>query len=59
MGTTKTSTNTQAVKTVTCDTCGEIIKSNCDWRQGRCPHREPMISPEIIRKFFNFFKRSK
>lgn len=59
MGTTKTCRNTQAVKSITCDTCGEISASNCDWRQGRCPHRKPMISPETIRKFFNFFKRSK
>jgi hypothetical protein len=58
VGTTKARQNTQAVKSVTCDHCGEIPTSNCDWRQGRCPHREPMIRPETIRKFFNFFKRS-
>lgn len=28
-----------------CNACGEdtVKKINCDWRQGRCPHRKPMI----------------
>jgi hypothetical protein len=26
-----------------CNICGEQIKSNCDWRQGRCPHRPSML----------------
>ena len=21
-----------------CDHCGDEVKANCDWRQGRCPH---------------------
>lgn len=25
-----------------CNTCGEEIKANCDWRQGRCPHLPSM-----------------
>ena len=26
-----------------CIACGEDIKPNCDWRQGRCPHQPAMI----------------
>ena len=26
-----------------CKTCGENIRSDCDWRQGRCPHRPSML----------------
>lgn len=26
-----------------CDTCRQEIADNCDWNQGRCPHRKPMI----------------
>ena len=26
-----------------CTTCREEIKDNCDYNQGRCPHRKPMI----------------
>lgn len=27
-----------------CEYCGENIKMNCDWRQGRCPHIPPMLT---------------
>ncbi len=26
-----------------CKTCRSEITPDCDWRQGRCPHRKPMI----------------
>jgi len=26
-----------------CKTCRSEIDLNCDWNQGRCPHRKPMI----------------
>jgi hypothetical protein len=26
-----------------CNTCRQIIHTNCDYNQGRCPHRKPMI----------------
>ena len=26
-----------------CKTCNKEITGNCDWDQGRCPHRKPMI----------------
>lgn len=30
--------------TKTCDTCGESIRPDCDYGQGRCPHRPPLIN---------------
>jgi hypothetical protein len=30
-----------------CNVCGEQLKENginCDWNQGRCPHRTPMLT---------------
>jgi len=59
MGTGTTRRNPKAVKLARCSICYEIPKPDCDWRQGRCPHREPMISSAVIHNFFNFFKRSK
>lgn len=41
-----------------CDFCGENVKLNgadCDWRQGRCPHRPPMINPHAFR-FYNLIQ---
>lgn len=32
-----------------CTTCGNEIKSNCDWQQGRCPHQSPMIDLDIFK----------
>ena len=26
-----------------CSTCRKEITEECDWNQGRCPHRKPMI----------------
>lgn len=27
-----------------CNACGDEIKIDCDWRQGRCPHRTPLLT---------------
>jgi hypothetical protein len=27
-----------------CDTCGNEIRADCDYRQGRCPHVPPLIN---------------
>ena len=27
-----------------CSTCNREITEDCDWHQGRCPHRKPMIN---------------
>jgi hypothetical protein len=29
-----------------CKHCGEEVRTNCDWRQGRCPH-----SPSLVDQF--------
>jgi len=34
-----------------CKHCGEQVKDNCDWRQGRCPHRSPMFNEIVLNKF--------
>lgn len=26
-----------------CDTCGHQVHTDCNYNQGRCPHRKPMI----------------
>ena len=59
MGTGTTGTNIKKVKLARCSICYRVPSPECDWRQGRCPHREPTISSAVIRNFFNFFKRSK
>ena len=30
-------------KSKRCAVCLKAIDPNCDWKQGRCPHRPPMI----------------
>jgi hypothetical protein len=42
-----------------CNTCGEDIKVECDWRQGRCPHRPSMLTEYHFRYYnlIQFFKR--
>jgi len=32
-----------------CNTCGDEIRADCDYRQGRCPHRPPLINMEKIK----------
>jgi hypothetical protein len=44
-----------------CSTCGMKIKPNCDYQQGRCPHRASLVdlileSPYYMR-FHNLLKR--
>jgi hypothetical protein len=35
-----------------CTTCNQVVHRNCDYNQGRCPHRKPMIEiqPKDTRK---------
>jgi hypothetical protein len=46
-----------------CSTCYEPIKPDCDWRQGRCPHRRPMIEDITVdqykARFYNLLKTIK
>jgi len=43
-----------------CETCGEEIHAGCDWRQGRCPHRRPMIDDILVdnykARYYNLMK---
>jgi len=57
MGTRTSGRNIKAVKLARCSLCREIPQPDCDWHQGRCPHREPAIIETVIRNFFNFFRR--
>jgi len=59
MGTGTTRRNPKAVKLAKCSICYKVPTPDCDWRQGRCPHREPAFVEIAMRNFFNFFKRSK
>jgi len=34
-----------------CNACGSEIKIDCDWRQGRCPHRSPMLTDYHFRYY--------
>jgi len=46
-----------------CETCGDEIHQDCDYRQGRCPHRKPMLT-EIMcdqykTRFYNLLQSIK
>lgn len=44
---------------IKCDYCMKDVSPDCDWRQGRCPYREPMIT-DYHKRFYNlieFFKK--
>lgn len=56
MGTEQTRRNPKAVKLARCSICRQVPTPECDWRQGRCPHREPAIAELAIRNFLNFFR---
>jgi hypothetical protein len=32
-----------------CKTCGQNYSPDCDFRQGRCPHHQPLINIEKIK----------
>jgi len=59
VGTGTTGTNTKKVKLARCSICRQVPTTDCNWRQGRCPHRDPMIGQVVLNNFFNFFKRWK
>jgi ABC-type ATPase with predicted acetyltransferase domain len=43
-----------------CKHCGEEIKANCDWRQGRCPHAPSLVDQikqsTYYTRFYNLLK---
>jgi hypothetical protein len=46
-----------------CDHCGEQIKPDCDWRQGRCPHLpstlDTLLSDPYKARYLNLFNSIK
>lgn len=59
MGTGTSGRTTKAVKLARCSICRKVPTPDCDWQQGRCPHRELTVSQAVIHNFFNFFKKFK
>lgn len=41
-----------------CKTCNEEIKVGCNWHQGRCPHRTPMLTDYHFR-YYNLLQTIK
>jgi hypothetical protein len=56
MGTGTSDRNIKAITPARCSICRKIPQSDCDWRQERCPYRQPSMVEAAIRNFFNFFK---
>jgi hypothetical protein len=43
-----------------CEVCGHVITNNCDWNQGRCPHRLPMIDIDTYyTRYYNLIQTIK
>jgi hypothetical protein len=46
-----------------CEACGNEIKTNCDWQQGRCPHRHPVFNEIVLDTYkmrvYNMFEMIK
>ena len=40
---------------IKCDYCMKDVTPDCDWHQGRCPYRQPMINPHSFR-FYNLIQ---
>lgn len=51
-----------------CETCGDEVRQDCDYRQGRCPHRKSMLDEimcdqyktrfyNLIQSIKNFFSK--
>lgn len=48
-----------------CSICRQEIKTNCDWMQGRCPHRPNLINQIMskpakkrLQNLIDFFKKT-
>jgi hypothetical protein len=41
-----------------CNFCDREVVANCDWNQGRCPHRAPMLTDYHFR-YFNLLQTIK
>lgn len=52
MGTGTSHSDTQkqvSNKTPRCSICRQTIRSDCDWMQGRCPHRPESVTITVVR----------
>lgn len=41
-----------------CNTCHNPYRPDCDWNQGRCPHRQPMLKIQLNENKKNHFYAS-
>lgn len=32
-----------------CSVCREVVRVDCDWNQGRCPHRPAMVNTTVVK----------
>jgi len=59
-GTPSRDTETGVTKIPRCSLCGTIPRPNCDWQQGRCPHRPSMLDQILAdghkSRFYNLMK---
>lgn len=39
-----------------CSICRKIPRVDCDYKQGRCPHRPALLELTVIKRIINFFK---
>lgn len=39
-----------------CSICRNVPRPDCDYRQGRCPHRPAILELTFINRIINFFK---
>lgn len=59
-GTNNSTTQTRVKKSPRCSVCGQVPTAQCDWMQGRCPHRPSMfdniMSSSYKTRFYNLLK---
>jgi len=55
MATRASNKNTQT--RIDCDTCGDVIHSGSDHRQGRCPHRQPIDFKSLFKELKEKFMK--
>ena len=57
MGTRETNQDTK--KVAKCSICRKTPRPDCEWRQGRCPHRVTKLAVPLITTIKNLFKGKK
>ena len=56
MGTRKT--HTAIKKIAKCSICRKVPTANCNWQQGRCPHRPDDVIITRLKQFINLAKKN-